>query len=361
MKIPKKINEVRRKLMRALTSNVGNSHSVKRRHQTIGVGVKRVLITRPNSRLGNLLLITPLVKEVSAMFPECKIDLFVRGNAAPVIFLNYKNIGRIVKLPAKPFQNLMEYVLTWMSLRKFHYDLVINADQHSSSGRLSALFANADYRIFGEIDEKTPSNTDENHIAKLPVYSFRNYMRQLGFQIKNSPIPTLDLKLTNFELARGKEALQKLADEKKKTICIFTYATGEKCYTKDWWLHFYEQLKQCYPNYNIVEILPAHNESQINFSAPSFYSNNIREIGAVMANADLFIGADSGIMHLASSVQTTVVGLFSVSSLQKYAPYGNHSVAIDTNQGTIEDWFKILTGVLAVAGSQHRKRTEAAG
>jgi heptosyltransferase III len=39
----------------------------------------RVLISRPNSRLGNLLMVTPLVQEIERLLPNAKIDLFVRG------------------------------------------------------------------------------------------------------------------------------------------------------------------------------------------------------------------------------------------------------------------------------------------
>lgn len=346
MKIPRKINEVRRQMMRALTSRLGRAHAATKRGKTIGVNVRRVLISRPNARLGNLLLVTPLVQEVAAAFPNCKIDLFVKGQLAPVIFRNYPQVDRIIQLPGKPFRNLLQYLLTWASLRRFHYDLVINVDQHSSSGRLSSQFSDADYRIFGETDETIAGYKDHRHIAKFPVYSFRNYIRLLGFKARHNPVATLDLRLTAFEMARGKDALRKLAARHKKTICIFTYATGDKCYPKPWWEAFYTKLQTQYPNYNIIEILPMHNASQIDFRAPSFYSKDIREIGALIANADLFIGADSGMMHLASSVQTTVVGLFSVSDKEKYAPYGNYSVAIDTNVGNLEDWFGILDGVL---------------
>jgi len=38
--------------------------------------VQSVLICRPNHRLGNQLLITPIVQEVIDVFPEAKIDLF---------------------------------------------------------------------------------------------------------------------------------------------------------------------------------------------------------------------------------------------------------------------------------------------
>jgi ADP-heptose:LPS heptosyltransferase len=60
----------------------------------------------------------------------------------------------------------------------------------------------------------------------------------------------------------------------------------------------------------------------------TFYSKDIREIGAVIANTEIFIGADSGIMHLASASLTPTVGLFSRPNQVTYAPYNNDSTAI---------------------------------
>jgi len=55
-----------------------------------------------------------------------------------------------------------------------------------------------------------------------------------------------------------------------------------------------------------------------------------------------FVGADSGMMHLASAAQLPVVGLFSVTNTDKYAPYGAKSVAINTNETTIDDWIQAI-------------------
>ncbi len=87
--------------------------------------------------------------------------------------------------------------------------------------------------------------------------------------------------------------------------------------------------------------------SQIGFKAASFYSKNIREIGAVLANTTLFIGADSGIMHLANAAHTTTLGLFSASSLQKYEPYGYGSQGIDTKAiVNLKQYIQMIDGIL---------------
>ena len=347
MSILKKVNVFRRIVTHNLTKNIGNSQKNQIIDLSQKIEIKRVLISRPNHRLGNLLLITPLVQDVIATFPDCKIDLFVKGGLAPIVFQNYENINYIIELPKKPFKHLIAYFQVWIKIKKQHYDIVINVDKNSSSGRLSAQFANAKYKFFGEIDETIQlQHTDYEHIAKYPVYEFRSFLAKLGFQEKGNPVPSLDLKLSLAELAEGKKTVAKIVPDNKKTISIFTYATDDKCYSETWWEDFYEQLKTTFEDYNIIEVLPVENISQIGFKAPTFYSKDIREIGSVIANTEIFIGADSGIMHLASSALTPTAGLFSRLNINTYKPYNNNSVAINTNIGNKEDWIKIINSIL---------------
>ncbi|MDR7209233.1 glycosyltransferase family 9 protein [Flavobacterium piscis] len=347
MGIWSEINAFRRIFMRNLTRNVGKSKFKDGFFLVDKNEIKRVLICRPNARLGNLLLISPLVQEVAETFPNCKIDLFVKGTLAPVIFKNYVNFHKAIELPKKPFNNLIVYLKVWISIKKQKYDLVINVDQGSSSGRLAVQFSDAKYKCFGDLNEQNQEiKSDYNHIAKYPVYNFRNYLTKFGLRKSNKIIAPLDLKLDSSELLGGKNILNNIVGNSKRTICIFTYGTGNKCLSKNWWEDFYAKLKAEYKDFNIIEILPVENVSQIAFQAPTFYSKNIREIGAVIANADLFIGADSGIMHLASSVQTPTIGLFSVSNLKKYMPYDNCSIGIDTNTFPSGGYFKTINSIL---------------
>lgn len=356
MDIGKKINVFRRNLMRQLTKNIGKSKFEEGIFLTDKNEIKRVLICRPNARLGNLLLISPLVQEISEIFPHCKIDLFVKGGLAPIIFRNYDNFDKAIELPRKPFNNLIAYFRVWISIKKQKYDLVVNVDQGSSSGRLAVKFSEAKYKCFGDFSEQNRERKgDYNHIAKYPVYNFRNCLARLGIKNNNKIISPLDLKLNSSEFFSGKKILSKLVDSNKRTICLFTYATGDKCLSQEWWGDFYAKLRTTYKDYNIIEILPVENVSQIDFQAATFYSKDIREIGAVIANTDVFIGADSGIMHLASSVQTPTIGLFSVSNIKKYEPYDNCSIAIDTNTFPSENYFKVINSILDNGRLQYSK------
>lgn len=347
MSVPEKVNEFRRIVTKILTKNIGRSHSIKKIDLSKKIEINRILISRPNHRLGNLLLITPLVQEVITTFPNSKIDLFVKGGLAPIVFKNYKNINHIIELPKKPFTNLVAYFKVWQKIKNQKYDIVINVDKNSSSGRLSAQFADAKYKFFGELDLiLQQQHSDYEHIAKYPVYEFRNFLTQLGFDKNDNKIPSLDIKLDHSELSHGQKIVQEIVKNDKKTICIFTFATSDKCYSEAWWEIFYSRLLSEYENYNIIEILPVENVSQINFKAPTFYSKDIREIAAVIAATKIFIGADSGIMHLASAALTPTVGLFSRANINTYKPFNNDSIAINTNDGNVNEWIKLTNKVL---------------
>ena len=348
MKVPKSINAIRRKLMYSITKNVGNSYSETKFELNKKADIKKVLIIRPNHRLGNQLLLTPIVQEIIDTFPDCKIDLFVKGGIAFAIFENYRQVNNIIQLPKKPFNHLFEYAKCWISIKRKHYDLVINGDKNSSSGRLLTQISNATYKIFGEVNNNIQSKfEDYEHISKYPVYNLRHYLTKIGFNENNGEIPVLNIMLSDSEILKGQKLLKNITKNDKKTICIYTNATADKCYSKDWWNVFYTRLKGKYANdYNIIEMLPIENISKINFKAPTFYSKDIRQMGAIIKNTSIFIAADNGVMHLASASLTPTVGFFSVTNPNIYQPYGNGSIALNTNTSTINDWFNAMNHIL---------------
>ena len=336
MNINFETNIFRRKLTKNIAAFFVGKESVYDKNFVQNISIKKIAIIRPNHRLGNQLLLTPLLNEVIAIFPDCEIDLFLKGSVGKVIFSNYDNVTSFIELPKKHFKNPLQYVSAWFQLKNKKYDLIINAVSNSSSGKIATKISNAKLKFFG-LKEQEDNPDDYNHIAKKTVYKFRNFLIENGFKLPKTAIPPLDLKLSTEEIKKGNEIVDGIVKNTKKTIALFTYATGNKCYSKEWWDEFYKLFSVKFANYNIIEILPVENISNLSVEIPQFYSTDIREIASVIANTVLFVGADSGMMHLASSSKTTTVGLFAVTNPQIYKPYGNRSVAIDTNISTHQD------------------------
>ena len=328
------INYLRRKINRFFSKLfVDNSPSDLEFNQNI-TQVKKILISRPNHRLGNNLLLTPLVKEVIDIFPNAEIHLFLMGNVGDLVFENYKDITKIIKLPRKPFKNLLDYYACWLSIFNNNYDLAINANRVSSSGKLAVKLSRSRYKFFNVINKELSEIKDYSHNAKNPIYNLRFQLKNQIDRV-NDTIPKLDIKLRDYEIQNGKKLLKSMFREEKPTISIFTFATGDKCLSKDWWRQLYSEIKNFEDNYNILEILPAENVSQIDFEAKTYYSRDIREIASVMRNVKIFVGADSGMMHLANSSNVTTIGLFSVTETEFYGVYGDKNININTENNNI--------------------------
>jgi len=346
MSIKSKVNAARAAAMRSLTRNIGTSPSAQITTPLDRSQVRRVLICRPNHRLGNQLLMTPLLQEITTLFPQAQIDLLVKGNLGPVLFKEYDAVDRIIQLPRKPFKSLGSYLAGWLKIRQRRYDLAINVVHGSSSGRISTKFANARHKFFGDVpDNVSRVYADHEHMAKYPVYSLRENLKAMGIDVSATPAAPLDLKLTPAELVQGKALLNDIVPG-SKIICLFTFATGTKRYDIDFWKDFYERIQKAYPHYVIFEMLPVENVSQLSFGIPHFYSTDIRQIASVLANCSVFIGADSGMMHLASAAGVPTIGLFKVTNMKGYEPYGRASTGINTTSTSPNEWISALARAL---------------
>lgn len=350
MKSSSKINQLRRKILSGLTSFLLPKTSSIDENKLLPLEeIKKVLICRPNSRLGNQLLITPFIQELVSICPEVEIDVFVRGGSAKTVFKYYPNIKNVISLPAKPFKQLFSYLKVWLKLRNKKYDIVINVVDGSSSGRIATKLVSSKIKLFFNSDQSINFLSDSEHIAKAPVLKLRRFFTQYyALSFDNKSIPMLNINLSKKDKDNGLEVLNKIIpDSTKKTIGLYTFATGLKCYSSNWWNSFYDMLVERYAaDYNILEVLPKENISQIGFRSISYYSMNLLELAGVLSNLSVFISADCGIMHLASASSVPVLGLFSVTGLSTYGVYNDRSVSIDTNIVGMEEIFVAIDSIL---------------
>lgn len=323
----KKTDAFRRKATRMFIKMVESVWKRKSNRSFDRNKVRRILVCRPNHRLGNQLLVTPLVCELEQVFPEAKIELFLKGDVGKEIFSNYDSVVEILRLPKTHFRDLIRYFGVWLSLTTRKYDIVVNVDEASSSGRLATVLAGAKYRYDSCQEIQISSNF--HHMAKKPIYFLRAFLRENNIDRMSAPPPPLNLKLSDLERIKAVERLRQMFNNEKPVIGIFTHATGKKCYSSEQWNSFYDDLNHKFgQKYNILEVLPFENTSQINFRSLHFYSRDIRELAGTIDAMTLFISADCGMMHLACATMTPVIGLFKFTNIRKYEPYANDGIGI---------------------------------
>ena len=59
---------------------------------------------------------------------------------------------------------------------------------------------------------------------------------------------------------------------------------------------------------------------------------SLAEMFVIMKRSKLFIGNDSGLMHLAALSEIPTIGLFGPSDVKKYSPVGSKTLAITTSK-----------------------------
>lgn len=313
----------------------------------LGVGelsprdIFRILLLRPNHRLGNTLLLTPLLIELERRYPGAEIDLVTGCEAADEVFSGFRQVRRIHQLTRRPGHHPLHLVRTLLRLRRNHYDLAIDGTRGSRSGRLLLFLSGARHLLglpesqrelhVGGSAWQTALAHAPNHFSLDGVYALRCAMG-LPFLDKDPAWPPMRIHLRAEERACGHTLLTDLLghepDGNRQVIALFPNATGDKRLCGDWWLTLVDALVAAHPRLCFIEILPAHGQSQLQSRFPAFYSSNVRRMAAVLAQCNGYISADCGVMHLASAAGVPTLGLFTRDNLARYRPRGPHDDAL---------------------------------
>ena len=299
----------------------------------------RILVCRTVRALGDSLALTPLLEELSVVYPGAEIDIISGCAAAREIYGGLFNVGKIIQLPTHALRYPLRTLGALRQMKRTHYDLVIDPDTRSQSGRLLTLLARRTYSLgfvgptkSGKVTHGVLVPGEPRHKGELPVFLLRS---ALGETISKDAYPPLRIALTAFEYTQGRETLASMtaascgSKVKKGRIGIFANATDAKRLGIDWWTKFLEVFEPGAVDFDLIEILPALGHSLLDSRYAGYFSSNVRKMASVIGNLSLFISADCGVMHLACASGAPTVGLFTVTDASEWGPYGDSNCAID--------------------------------
>lgn len=320
-------------------------------------GVFRILICRVSHSLGNTLLLTPLLQELETVYPGAEIDVVTRSAVADEVFGGFYGIRKILKLPAWGFGHPLQFLGVLRQMRKTHYDLVIDSDVRSQTGR-ALLNLSRSLRTLGFVGRHKNSYlthavavpSDLRRVGQLPVFLLRSALGA-GADATAREYPLPDIRLSPDEREQGRGALQRVLsnrpapDSRRGVIGIFANATGNKRLSSEWWTRFLRVLEPGCGDYAIIEIVPVFAASLLDSNYPAYYSSSVRKLGAVISNLSLYISADCGVMHLACASGAATLGIFGTTDASEWAPYGRRNHTVDASNRTPE---QVAEAVLAV-------------
>jgi len=300
--------------------------------------IRSVLICRINGRLGNTLLLTPLIKQIREWLPGAAIDLALAYPRAEALLSDVPSVRRIIAFPYKLPQVLWRYLPSVLRLRAQQYDLAIDPVADSTSGRMAMTFCRARYRLgfettsqWAALTHRVPVPATPMHDAARPVYLLAQALGIAGGLASTR----LWLPLADRELVAGREQVShavRAADyptASAATFGFFSHAAGSKVVARDWWLGFWQAFLELEPEAVPVEFLPLAGSKPIDIRYPVLHARSPRSMVAAIAATRMFISPDTGPMHLASATEVPTVALFGNSDATRYHPMKTNDICID--------------------------------
>ncbi len=318
--------------------------------------ISSVLICRVNARMGNAVFLTPLIRRIHELLPRASIDLATAYPKAEDLLGSLPGMRRVIRFPYKGVHLLWRYCAAVRRLRRERFDLVIDPTPNSTSGRLILMLARARYRLgyatdnqWAPLTHAVPQPAAIMHQAAWPIFLVS---RALGAQCDPSEL-RLWLPLSAQEIEAGRAAIERAVAKQgvpglpqlassaegpepmwiaTRACGFFAHATGLKTVAPDYWRAFWDAFLQLEPAAVPIEILPSPSSPPTDPRSVSLHFPSPRALTAAMSTMRLFVCADTGPMHLASSTRVPTVGLFRASNPALYAPLKPCDLALDVTQ-----------------------------
>lgn len=287
--------------------------------------IQHVLIIRLDA-LGDLIMTTPLLRQLKENIPNCSITMVVRQANREILEQNpfvdrllSPSSGESVRI-LKRFRNGMALVRLYReSLRDYRFDLAINPRQgpdHFGANLLLRLagakttikYVDTSLRGPAKLFDKLAFGFALSLEAPEPTHEVISTLRTLEpiIEVRNHSSPEVFLSERDFELARS------LSRTKGPDSLILAIGFGARAPRRKWPVEKWaatingigsrvrvDVLLLCAPN----ERDEGHRlHSKLRVKSQLVGNARIREVAGILKISDLFLGTDSGLAHLAAAM-----------------------------------------------------------
>lgn len=295
-------------------------------------GVRSVLLVRPNFRMGNVLVTSPLVAALRERFPGARIDYL--GGEGTFALLDHLPIDRLHVMSRRYVLRPWRFVALFRRLRRARYDVAVEGAMGSFSGGLYAYLSGARYRVGVPhrnerfLNVRLPE-TPVTHCYDGPVA----FARHLGVGCADRPVYVV----APDEAAAARALLGDLglADgERTAPFCVlFVGGHGTKRWPRDRWVELARRLSG--GGARVVVCTGPDEAASVDDLrralagiAAVLPPQPLRTFAAVLGAATLVVTPDSGPMHLAAAVATPVVAVLAAAHSTFFPPRGPEDVAL---------------------------------
>lgn len=306
--------------------------------------VRNILVIKLR-HIGDVLLTVPVFRALRETFPGAKISALVNSGTEEVLKGNALIDEVIIydrHIKDLPLHRRFHAELSFMKMvRSKGFDLSVDLTSGDRAALLS-LLSGARYRI---------ANDPRGAGFSGKKYLYTHLAKQRGRQhmvlqnldvVRQSGITTEDLTVDFFIPAEAKTFVKQTLEEhsiKDSDTIVHIHPTARwlfKCWKDEYMADVINRLTQIGAKV-IITSSPSEKELKRTKRIISMVNDNagvvdlcgrttIKQLGAISAKSDLFIGVDTAPMHIAAAAGTPVIALFGPTGETEWGPWGEHTI-----------------------------------
>jgi heptosyltransferase-3 len=272
------------------------------------------------SAIGDTVLISAVVTELKKSYPGAHITLFTAASNYSFA-LTLQNIDKVILLPInKPFSAINK-------IRKSgKFDVFIDFGPWPRFNAVLSFFSLASYSIGFKTKNQYRHYIYDKHIEHSDIVheiiNYYNLVKPLGIQKETPP------------------KIERSGIKNKNLVVIHMFPGGTKSYLKEWpsenWVALIDKINHC--GYTVALTgAPSDRDraesirsscNDIKHVTVTAGKSTIAETIELIGSSILTISVNTGIMHLASALQTNLVALHGPTSVKRWGPLNKNAISI---------------------------------
>lgn len=279
--------------------------------------MKRILIVRTD-RVGDVVMITPMIRELRKTFPDSYIAALTNPNSADIL-LNNPHLDLILTDDLK--KNTFMKVVKEIRKNKFTDGLLIMPTERAAYQMILGGIKNR-IGVGRKLYEVLTLMKSVSRNKYIPLRHESDYCMDLAraLGVKADDL-TPEIFITDEERKTGKKILNKLSIHDNDFKIIVHTGSGKSSgnWSEEKYLKLINEMLMKKEQAKIIltakemsskfrESILSLNENRIVFADTCI--DRLRDLICIIANTDLLIAASTGPLHLASALNVKTVGIF---------------------------------------------------
>jgi predicted lipopolysaccharide heptosyltransferase III len=279
--------------------------------------------------IGDVLLATPTVRAIKAARQDFRITMMVNRGTEDVLSGN-QDLDEIMVLDKGSLASQWQLIA---GLRRRRFDTVIDLTDGDRSAFLSWI-SGAPVRIGFNDEHRWRGRYYTQEVQPVPGIQHRidrdlEALKSMGIKVGSKD---LQLWLTSEEIDSADQLLKQLGVQRSQSIAILQ--PGARYWFKAWPPERFAALADRLADEYHCQVLigGSRQEEELAQGICQAAKNQpislagqvtLKQFAGIVKRARLFIGNDSGAMHIASAIGTPVVALFGPSNPEEWGPRGS--------------------------------------